>query len=281
MDTRKQLPRAISFEFFPPKGDEARAKLEETAMRLAQLQPQFVSVTYGAGGSTREGTYETVKALRQTGLRAAPHLSCIGATRASLIEQLRAYEQLGIERIVALGGDLPSGMVSRGEFRYAYQLVELIRAETGDRFHIEVAAYPEVHPRASSARDDLLHFKRKIDAGANSALTQYFYNADAYFRFIDECERVGLAAPIVPGVMPITNYKQLARFSDNCGAEIPRWMRKRLESYGDDLAAIRAFGLEVTAELCRRLLSAGAPGLHFYTLNRAEATCAICKRLRL
>lgn len=281
MHSQKQWPRSISFEFFPPKSDEARAKLHEAAANLARMRPQFVSVTYGAGGSTREGTYETVKELRQMGLLAAPHLSCIGATRASLTEQLRAYEELGVERIVALGGDLPSGMVSRGEFRYAYQLVELIRSETADHFHIEVAAYPEIHPRAASARDDLLHFKRKIDAGANSALTQYFYNADAYFQFVDECERIGIAVPIVPGIMPITNYKQLARFSDNCGAEIPRWVRKRLEGYGDDLASIRTFGLEVTAGLCERLLAAGAPGLHFYTLNRAEATCAIHEQLGL
>lgn len=281
MESQKKFARTFSFEFFPPKDDAARARFRETAAQLAQLKPHFVSVTYGAGGSTREGTYETVKQLAAAGLRAAPHLSCIGATRASLVEQLRLYRALGIRRIVALGGDLPSGMASPGEFRYAYQLVELIRAETGDHFHIEVAAYPEVHPRAADAEADLRHFKRKIECGANTALTQYFYNAEAYFRFVDECEALGLDVSIVPGIMPITNYKQLARFSDNCGAEIPRWIRKRLDGYGDDLDAIRAFGLDVTTELCDRLLAAGAPGLHFYTLNRAGPTCTIWERLGL
>jgi len=281
MQTQKKRSRSFSFEFFPPKDAGARVKFGETAAQLAQLEPEFVSVTYGAGGSTREGTYETVKQLVRAGAQVAPHLSCVGATRASLIEQLRAYEALGVRRIVALGGDLPSGMASPGEFRYAHQLVELIRAETGDHFHIEVAAYPEVHPRAADASADLRHFKRKIERGANSALTQYFYNADAYFRFVDECEALDLDISIVPGIMPITNFKQLARFSDNCGAEIPRWIRKRLEGYGDDLEAIRAFGLDVTTELCQRLLAAGAPGLHFYTLNRAGPTCTIWERLGL
>ncbi len=281
MQTQKKFPRTFSFEYFPPKDDAARAKLHETTQELAQLKPKYFSVTYGAGGSTRAGTYDTVKEITERGLHAAPHLSCIGATRASLVEQLRAYKALGIRHIVALGGDLPSGMASPGEFRFAYQLVELIRKETGDHFHIEVAAYPEVHPRAASADDDLRAFKRKVDCGASSALTQYFYNVDAYFRFIDECEALGLSLPIVPGIMPITNYKQLARFSDGCGAEIPRWIRKRLENYGDDLDAIRAFGLDVTTELCRKLLAAGAPGLHFYTMNRAGPTCAIWQRLGL
>ncbi|SRR5581483_4651988 len=281
MNAHHKPRRVFSFEFFPPKGVEASANLREAGRQLLQLKPDYVSVTYGAGGSTRHGTYETTKALMAEGFHAAPHLSCVGGTRASLVEQLRAYHSLGIRHIVALGGDLPSGMASPGEFRYAYQLVELIRAETGNDFHIEVAAYPEVHPRAASAEEDLRHFKHKVGCGANSALTQYFYSADAYFRFVDECEELGIDIPIVPGVMPITNYKQLARFSDACGAEIPRWIRKRLESYGDDIAAIRAFGLDVTTELCRKLLAGGAPGLHFYTLNRAGATCTIWERLGL
>lgn len=281
MKTQKKLPRSFSFEFFPPRDDLASVALLDTVAQLATVQPQFVSVTYGAGGSTREGTYETVKKLTGRGMRVAPHLSCVGATRATLTEQLRAYQALGISRIVALGGDLPSGMASAGDFRFAYQLVELIRAETGDAFHIEVAAYPEVHPRARSPQEDLRHFKCKIDSGANSAITQYFYNADAYFRFVDECEAIGLNIAIVPGIMPITNYKQLARFSDNCGAEIPRWIRTRLASYGNDIESIRAFGLDVTTELCAKLLAAGAPGLHFYTLNRAGPTLAIWQRLTL
>ncbi|MFL6624084.1 MAG: methylenetetrahydrofolate reductase [NAD(P)H] [Sulfurifustaceae bacterium] len=281
MQSQKHRPRIYSFEFFPPRDPQASANLREAGTQLLRLDPGFVSVTYGAGGSTRQGTYETVKALGAQGFKVAPHLSCIGAGRASLVEQIQAYRSLGVRQIVALGGDLPSGMASPGEFRYAYQLVELIRAETGGHFHIEVACYPEVHPRAASAEDDLRHFQQKIASGANSALTQYFYNAEAYFRFVDECESLGLDIPIVPGIMPITNYKQLARFSDNCGAEIPRWIRKRLESYGDDLESIRAFGLDVTTELCAKLLAAGAPGLHFYTMNRAGPTCAIWERLSL
>lgn len=281
MEPQRTAPRTFSFEFFPPRDSAADSTLHDTAAQLAAVRPHFVSVTYGAGGSTREGTYETVKALMATGLEVAPHISCVGATRTSLIDQLRAYRALGIRHIVALGGDLPSGMASFGEFRHAYQLVELIRTETGDAFHVEVAAYPEVHPRAASPEDDVRHFKRKVDSGANSAITQYFYNADAYFRFLDDCARIGIDIPIVPGVMPITNYKQLARFSDNCGAEIPRWIRTRLASFGDDIASIRALGLDVTTELCARLLAAGAPGLHFYTLNRAAPTLAIWQRLKL
>ena len=281
MESQKKFPRSFSFEFFPPKDDAARSKLRETTAQLAQLKPKYFSVTYGAGGSTRQGTFETVKDIQERGLNAAPHLSCIGATRESLLEQLDTYRSLGIRRIVALGGDLPSGMASPGEFRYASQLVELIRAETGDHFHIEVAAYPEVHPRAANAEDDLRNFKHKVECGANAALTQYFYGAEAYFRFVDECEALGMTIPIVPGIMPITNYKQLVRFSDTCGAEIPRWIRKRLEAFGDDIDSIRAFGLDVTTELCDRLLGARAPGLHFYTLNRAAATCTIWERLGL
>jgi methylenetetrahydrofolate reductase (NADPH) len=281
MDSQKKLSRTFSFEYFPPKDDEARARLRETTRELARLKPKYFSVTYGAGGSTRAGTYETVKWIQEQGLGAAPHVSCVGATRESIIELLNGYRALGISRIVALGGDLPSGMASPGEFRYAYQLVELIRETTGSHFHIEVAAYPEIHPRAANAEDDLRYFKLKIDAGAGGALTQYFYNVDAYIRFVDECEKLGLRVPIVPGIMPITNYKQLARFSDGCGAEIPRWIRKRLEGFGDDLVSLRAFGLDVTTELCAKLLAAGAPGLHFYTMNRAPATSAIWKRLGL
>lgn len=273
--------RTLSFEFFPPKDVQASANLREASRQLLPLTPDYVSVTYGAGGSTQQGTYETVKMLGTEGFRTAPHLSCVGATRGSLLAQLRAYHALGIRHIVALGGDLPSGMASPGEFRYAYQLVELIRAETGNEFHIEVAAYPEVHPRAASAEEGLRHFKHKVECGANSALTQYFFNSDAYFRFVDECAALGIRIPIVPGIMPITNYKQLARFSDMCGAEIPRWIRKRLESYGDDLEAIRVFGIDVTTELCSKLLHGGAPGLHFYTLNRAGPTRAIWERLGL
>jgi len=281
MHSQKDCPNIFSFEFFPPKEAKASANFHEAAATLARLKPHYVSVTYGAGGSTRQGTYETIRSLHEQGFRTAPHLSCIGATRTSLLEQLHAYRALGIDHIVALGGDLPSGMASPGDFRYAYQLVELIRAETAGAFHIEVACYPEVHPRAASADEDLRNFQRKVECGADSALTQYFYSPEAYFAFVDRCEAFGVKIPIVPGVMPITNYKQLARFSDNCGAEIPRWIRKRLENFADDLNAIRAFGLDVVCELCDRLLSNGAPGLHFYTLNRAGPTVAIWERLGL
>jgi len=281
MESQKNYPRVFSCEYFPPKDDDAKAKLHDTTRELATLRPKYFSVTYGAGGSTQAGTYETVKWIKDQGLEAAPHLSCIGATRDSLVEQLAHYRALGIRRIVALGGDLPSGMATPGEFRYAWQLVELIRKETGDWFHIEVACYPEMHPRAANIEEDLKYFKQKVDAGANGALTQYFYNVDAYVRFVGECEKLMLKLPIVPGVMPITNYKQLARFSDACGAEIPRWIRKRLEGFGDDLESLRAFGLDVTTELCAKLLAAGAPGLHFYTMNRAGPTRAIWKRLGL
>lgn len=271
----------LSFEFFPPKDIAAKATLRDATTQIAALKPSYVSVTYGAGGSTQHGTFETIRELKEQGFNAAPHLSCVGATRASLTEQIRAYQTLGIRHIVALGGDLPSGMASPGEFRYAYQLVELIRAETGDTFHIEVAAYPEIHPRAANADADLQNFKEKVDRGADSALTQYFYNAEAYFRFVDECKTLGIGIPIVPGIMPITNYKQLVRFSDTCGAEIPRWIRKRLESYGDDIESLRAFGLDVTTALCDTLIRGGAPGLHFYTLNRSAPSIAIIDRLNL
>jgi len=281
MEPKTQGPRSFSFEYFPPRDEEARAKLHETTRELAALKPVYFSVTYGAGGSTRTGTYETVQWIKAEGLEAAPHISCVGATRESIVEQLNSYRALGVKRIVALGGDLPSGMASPGEFRYAYQLVELIREETGDWFHVEVAAYPEIHPRAASAEDDLRYFKQKVDAGANAALTQYFYNVDAYRRLVEESAQLGVHIPIVPGVMPITNYKQLARFSDNCGAEIPRWIRRRLEGFGDDLESLRAFGLDVTTALCEKLLAAGAPGLHIYTMNRSGPTREIWRRLGL
>ena len=274
----KQL---FSFEFFPPQTPEGVEKLAATRKQLAPLKPEFFSVTFGAGGSTQDRTLETIRQIKAEGYNAAPHLSCIGSTRENIGAMLHSYKDMGIKRIVALRGDLPSGMGSIGEFQYANELVSFIRAQTGDHFHIEVAAYPEYHPQAKSPRDDLLNFKRKIDAGADSAITQYFYNADSYFYFIDECRKQGITVPIVPGIMPIVKFAQLARFSDACGAEIPRWMRRKLEGYGDDSAAIMAFGLEVMAQLCERLLAGGAPGLHFYTLNQAAPTLAIWQRLGL
>jgi len=282
METQRRFPQLFSFEFFPPKTAEGEARLRAAWQALLPLGPAFFSVTYGAGGSTRDRTLETVLALkRESGVEVAPHLSCIGSTRAAIAELLERYRAAGIRRIVALRGDLPSGMGEAGELRYANELVAFIRQATGSHFHIEVAAYPEFHPQAPSAWADLEHFRRKVEAGADSAITQYFYSAEAYFRFVADCERMGLRIPIVPGVMPITNYAQLARFSDACGAEIPRWIRKRLEAYGDDLASLRSFGADVVADLCRRLLEAGAPGLHFYTLNRAEPVLAVWERLDL
>ncbi len=274
--------RNFSFEFFPPKTEQAALNLRDTVDQLVKLKPSFCSVTFGAGGTTREKTFETVVDIQQTtGIEAAPHISCIASTRDNIREVLRAYQDHGIRHIVALRGDMPSGMMSAGEFRYANELVEFIRAETGDHFHIEVAAYPEVHPQAPSAEADLFNFKRKVDAGANNAITQYFYNPDAYFRFVDDCDKLGVAIPIVPGIMPITNYTQLSRFSEACGAEIPRWIRKRLEAFGEDRASIRAFGVDVITVLCRHLLERGAPGLHFYTLNQSEACLAVWENLGL
>ena len=270
-----------SLEFFPPRTPEGVQKLRAARRQLAQLKPAFCSVTFGAGGSTREGTLETVLEIRAEGMAAAPHLSCIGSTRENVRTVLDQYRSDGIRQLVALRGDLPSGTVDAGEFRYANELVAFIRAETGDWFHVDVAAYPEVHPQARSAADDLANFKRKIDAGANSAITQYFYNADAYFRFVDDCEAAGVRVPIVPGVMPIASATKLVRFSDACGAEIPRWIRRRLEGYGDDTPSIRALGLDVVTDLCARLVSRGAPGLHFYTLNQASLTTTIWQRLGL
>ncbi|MDX8386824.1 MAG: methylenetetrahydrofolate reductase [NAD(P)H] [Gallionella sp.] len=271
----------FSFEFFPPQTPEGVEKLAVTRKHLSALNPEYFSVTFGAGGSTQERTLETVLRIKGEGFDAAPHLSCVGSTRENVGSLLQTYKDAGIKRIVALRGDLPSGMATTGEFQYANELVSFIRAETGDHFHIEVAAYPEFHPQAKSAGDDLLNFKRKVDAGANSAITQYFYNADAYFRFVDDVRKLGVTVPIVPGIMPIMKYSQLARFSDMCGAEIPRWMRKTLEGFGDDTEAVQAFGQDVVTQLCEKLLAGGAPGLHFYTLNQSAPVLAICKRLGL
>ena len=273
--------KTFSFEFFPPKTDEGRAKLQASAAELARLSPAFVSVTFGAGGSAQNGTLEAVRALQALGLDAAPHLSCIGSTRQGLRETLAVYKDCGVRRLVALRGDLPSGWGEIGELRHASELVAFVREQTGDWFHIEVAAYPEVHPQARSPRDDLAHFVRKVRAGADSAITQYFYNADAYFRFVDAVRAAGVDVPIVPGIMPITNHAQLARFSDACGAEIPRWLRMNLAAFGDDLASLRAYGLDVVGALCERLLAGGAPGLHFYTLNNAAPAGALWRRLQL
>ena len=273
--------RTYSFEFFPPRTPEGVEKLRAARRELAALKPAFCSVTFGAGGSTREGTLETVLEIRGEGVPAAPHISCIGSTRESVAAVLSQYREHGIRHLVALRGDLPSGSVDTGEFRYASELVAFVRAQTGDWFHIDVAAYPEMHPQASTPEHDLANFKRKIDAGANSAITQYFFNPDAYFRFVDDCDAMGVRVPIVPGVMPIASAARLARFSDACGAEIPRWIRRRLEGYGDDVASIRAFGLDVVTDLCAKLVARGAPGLHFYTLNHAALTTTIWQRLTL
>ena len=269
----------ISIEFFPPQTPEGIEKLRTVRARLAELKPSFFSVTFGAGGSTRERTFAVVKEIAAEGYDAAPHLSCIGSTRDNIREILNEYKAAGIRRTVALRGDLPSGMAETGEFRYANELVEFIRAETGDWFSIEVAAYPEWHPQARSPKDDLEAFARKVKAGANSAITQYFYNADAYFHFVDEARALGVDVPIVPGIMPIAGFTKLARFSDACGAELPRWMRRKFESFGDDADSIRAFGLDVVTELCERLLKGGAPGLHFYCMNQSALTTEICRRL--
>jgi len=281
MESQKKFAPTFSFEFFPPQTPEGTERLRATRRQLAQLNPKFFSVTFGAGGSTRDRTLETVLEIQAEGYAAAPHLSCIGSTNENIRAMLQNYRDGGIRHIIALRGDLPSGMAQGGEFRYADELVRFIRKEFGDAFHIEVASYPEYHPQANSAQEDLLNFKRKVEAGADSVITQYFYNADAYFSFIESCEAMGIGVPIVPGIMPINKFSQLARFSDTCGAEIPRWIRKKLEGYGDDSASIRAFGLDIVTDLCDRLLSAGAPGLHFYTLNSAGLTTTIWQRLGL
>ena len=269
----------LSFEFFPPKTPEGVEKLAAVRQTLYGLAPQFFSVTYGAGGSTQDGTMQTVQAILADGRDAAPHFSCIGATRDSVRAQLARFEQAGVRRLVALRGDLPSGYGGFGEFRYASELVGFIRSETGDRFHVEVACYPETHPQARSPEADLQAYLTKVRAGADSAITQYFFNADAYFRFVDEAARLGADIPVVPGIMPITSSTQLMRFSDACGAEIPRWIRLRLQAFGDDTASIRAFGLDVVTALCERLRDGGAPGLHFYTMNQSAATVEIVRRL--
>jgi methylenetetrahydrofolate reductase (NADPH) len=282
MESQKKHPKVYSFEFFPPKTEKGVANLRNTRDELAGLDPRFFSVTFGAGGSTRERTFDTVREIqRESGIEASPHLSCIGSTKDNIRDILNLYRKENINHIVALRGDLPSGMGLPGEFRHANELVEFIRAETGDHFHIEVAAYPEFHPQARNADTDLANFKRKVDAGADSAITQYFFNPYAYIHFVERCEKLGIDLPIVPGIMPITNYTQLARFSDMCGAEIPRWIRKRLEAYGDNRDSIRAFGEEVVTEMCQALLDAGAPGLHFYTMNQAGPSKAIWTNLGL
>lgn len=272
-------PHNFSIEFFPPKTEEGTEKLRVTRSKLAELNPKYFSVTFGAGGTTQQGTLDTVVEIRKEGFDAAPHLSCVGGTRDSIRQILKTYKEQDIHRLVALRGDLPSGYGMGGEFRYANELVEFIRAETGDWFHIEVAAYPEMHPQAKSPQDDLQNFVRKVQAGANAAITQYFYNADAYFQFVENAQKAGVNVPIVAGIMPITNSSQLMRFSEMCGAEIPRWVRLKLASYGDDSASIKAFGLDVVTQMCERLLAGGAPGLHFYSLNQAAATTAIWQRL--
>ncbi|RMG32466.1 MAG: methylenetetrahydrofolate reductase [NAD(P)H] [Gammaproteobacteria bacterium] len=274
--------KTFSFELFPPKTEKGMANLQETVRRLNERRPAFFSCTYGAGGSTRDRTFATVDWLVSQGIETAPHLTCIGLSVAEALQILDRYRRQGIRRIVALRGDPPSGTgLAGGEMRHASELVQLIREHHGDHFHIEVAAYPEMHPQAPNFFADLDHFKEKMAAGANSAITQYFYNVDAYTHFIDQCLARGMEAPVVPGIMPITNYGNLARFSDACGAEIPRWIRKRLESYADDVESIRAFGLDVVTELCEKLLAAGAPGLHFYTMNQADPTLSIWDRLGL
>ncbi len=282
METQKKYSKKFSFEFFPPRTPEAVGKLQMAQERLAKLKPSFFSVTFGAGGSTRDRTFETVIDIREkTGIDGVPHLSCIGSMPEEILEILQHYIDNDIRQIVALRGDLPSGSMGMGPFRYANELVEFIRKETGDHFHIEVACYPEFHPQAATAKEDLDNFKKKIDAGANSAITQYFYNADAYYRFVDSCEKLGIDIPIVPGIMPIITCTQLMRFSDACGAEIPRWILKRLRDFGDDRPSIREFGVDVTTKLCADLLENGVPGLHIYSMNQAEAAEAIWQNLGL
>ena len=276
---KSAVPFPLSFEFFPPKTPEGAEKLRLVRQQLYALKPEFCSVTFGAGGSTQEGTFSTVREILSEGVSAASHFSCVGATRATVREQLATLKSMGVNRLVALRGDLPSGYGAGGEFHYASDLVAFIRAETGDDFHIEVAAYPEIHPQAKSAANDLQAFATKVNAGANSAITQYFYNSDAYFRFLEDTDALGLRVPIVPGIMPITSSTQLMRFSDACGAEIPRWIRLRLQSYGDDTASIKAFGLDVVTDLCEQLRAGGAPGLHFYSMNQSVATLEVCSRM--
>lgn len=273
------MNQSLSFEFFPPKTEEGITKLREARKQLAQFNPEFFSVTFGAGGSTRDRTMDSVLEIQAEGFQAAPHISCISSSKEEIVALLEAYQAKGIRRLVALRGDVPSGEVSVGDFRYGNELVAFIREKTGDWFHIEVAAYPEFHPESRSPSNDLKHFKQKVQAGANSAITQYFYNTDAYFRFMDECAKLDISIPVIPGVMPIYNYTQLARFSDVCGAEIPRWLALRLQDYGDEVASLRAFGLDVVQAICEKLIAGGAPGLHFYTLNQAGTISTILNRL--
>ncbi len=273
-----QLP--ISFEFFPTKTPEGAVKLRAVRQQLYAFKPEFCSVTFGAGGSTQAGTFAAVSEILAEGVDAASHLSCVGATKAIVRQQLATLQLMGVKRLVALRGDLPSGYGLGGEFQYASDLVEFIRAETGDAFHIEVAAYPEIHPQAKSADADLQAYVRKVKAGANATITQYFFNSDAYFRFVDDAAKLGADVPVVPGIMPITSSTQLMRFSDACGAEIPRWIRLRLQGFGDDVESIKSFGLDVVADLCEQLKNGGAPGIHFYTLNQSAATLELCKRLQ-
>jgi len=277
MTASSRLP--VSIEYFPPKTPEGVEKLRVVRQALYALKPEFCSVTFGAGGSTQEGTFNTVRDILAEGASAASHLSCIGATRAGVREQLAALHAMGVKRLVALRGDLPSGYGAGGEFHYASDLVSFIRAETGDDFHIEVAAYPEIHPQAKSPESDLKAFATKVQAGANSAITQYFYNSDAYFRFVEDADALGVQIPVVPGIMPITSSTQLMRFSDASGAEIPRWIRLRLQAFGDDSASIKAFGLDVVTDLCEQLRAGGAPALHFYSMNQSTAVLEICGRL--
>ncbi|MBS3804097.1 MAG: methylenetetrahydrofolate reductase [NAD(P)H] [Oleiphilaceae bacterium] len=282
MHSQKQFERRFSFEFFPPRTDQGKEKLQVVRDQLAEVNPAFFSVTFGAGGSTRDRTLETVKNLHSQGISTAPHLSCIGSTKASIAELLDLYREHGVNRIVALRGDMPSGMGgTAGELRHANELVSFIRDHSGDAFHVEVAAYPEFHPQARNAEEDLKNFARKVRSGADSAITQYFFNADSYFYFIDRIEKMGLDIPVVPGIMPIVNYSNLVRFSEMCGAEIPRWIRKQLEAYADDSVSVRKFGEEMLTDMCDKLLEAGAPGLHFYTLNQAEASLNIWRNLGL
>ena len=279
MESQKAFKPTFSFELFPPQTEQGVENLRETRAKLAKFNPKFFSVTFGAGGSTRERTFDTALEVQAEGHIVAPHLSCIGSTKDNIRSILEMYREKGIHHIVALRGDLPSGMAQAGEFRYANELVAFIRQEFSDAFHIEVAAYPEYHPQSSSALEDFKNFKCKVEAGADSVITQYFYNADAYFNLVNSCEAAGINIPIVPGIMPINKFSQLTRFSDACGAEVPRWIRKKMEGYGDDAGSIQAFGLDVVTDLCERLLKSGAPGLHFYTLNRAELSTIIWQRL--
>ena len=283
MKSQQQFKRRFSFEFFPPKTDKGAAKLQQTRDQLAEVNPDFFSVTFGAGGSTREGTKNTVIDLNSQGISTAPHLSCVGSDKAIISELLDTYKANGVDRIVALRGDIPSGMgnTGYGEMRYANELVEFIREHSGDHFSLEVAAYPEFHPQAPNAEADLVNFKRKVDAGANSAITQYFFNVESYFHFIDRIEKMGVDIPVVPGIMPIVNFQKLMQFSEMCGADVPRWIRKQMEAYGDDTESVKKFGEEVVTRMCDQLLQAGAPGLHFYTLNQAQASLNIWRNLGL